>query len=77
VKPMVSNERFVKAWRRARCIDDMVSYTGLEKNHIYRRACKLRAIGVVLEAWPKRSITDRVDVEALNRLTGWEGVKKP
>lgn len=72
----VSNEKFVKSWRRATHIDDMVSYTGLGKDYIYVRAQRLRALGVVLEPWPKRSIKDKLDVEALNKLTGWEGVKR-
>ena len=61
---LIPSEEFVRAWRKSRCIDDMVSYTGLTKNHIYVRARRMRAKGVNLPHFGKETL----DVGKLNRI---------
>jgi len=62
-RPLIPHEQFVKAWRKSRCIDDMVSYTGLTKNHIYTRARWMRSRGVKLTHFEREVL----DVGKLNR----------
>lgn len=63
---IISDEQFVRAWRKSRCVDDMISYTGLSRNRIYIRARELRKLGVTLPFF--FDIQRHVDVGKLNEI---------
>ena len=72
----LSNEEFVRAWKRAKSQADMQAITGLSKNHIYVRARFLRSRGVLLPSFTDRRFAREWDIEKLNKIWDDERVAR-
>lgn len=63
----VDYKRFVKLWRSAKSVGEVAKKLGIKPNSCSAIAMRLRASGVTLKRFPRRS-AQTIDPKQLNRL---------